>query len=80
MDFLQLTGKTIVVAGVANKRSVAWQIAKLLEEAGATVIYVVRSEARKESLAKLLADRTVLICDVERDQLPQQRSATWRLR
>ncbi|PQO42424.1 enoyl-ACP reductase [Blastopirellula marina] len=64
-DFLKLAGKTIVVTGVANRKSVAWHIAKTLEEAGATVIYVVRSEARKESTAKLLADRQVLVCDVE---------------
>ena len=34
MDFLQLESKTIVVFGVANKKSVAYQIAKTLEEAG----------------------------------------------
>lgn len=64
-DFLQLSGKTIVVFGVANKKSVAWFIAKTLEENGANVVYVVRSEARKESTAKLLADRPVYVCDVE---------------
>ncbi|PQO37941.1 enoyl-ACP reductase [Blastopirellula marina] len=67
-DFLKLSGKNIVVTGVANRKSVAWHIAKTLEEAGATVIYIVRSEARKESTAKLLADRQVLVCDVERQE------------
>ncbi len=67
-DFLKLAGKNIVVTGVANRKSVAWHIAKTLEEAGATVIYIVRSEARKESTAKLLADRQVLVCDVERQE------------
>ena len=65
MDFLQLTSKKIVVFGVANKKSVAWHIGKTLEEAGATVIYVVRSPQRVESLAKLMADREVHVCDVE---------------
>ncbi|MEL7498264.1 MAG: SDR family oxidoreductase [Planctomycetota bacterium] len=65
MDFLQLAGKTIVVFGVANKKSVAWHIGKTLEEAGATVVYVVRSLARKESLNKLMGDRPCFICDVE---------------
>ena len=69
-DFLRLSGKTIVVFGVANKKSVAWFIAKTLEENGAKVVYVVRSEARKESTAKLLADRPVYVCDVEfQDQI-----------
>ena len=38
-DFLNLTGKKFLVFGVANKKSVAWHIAKSLEEQGATVIY-----------------------------------------
>ncbi len=36
-DFLQLSGKTFVVFGVANRKSVAWLIAKSLEEQGAKV-------------------------------------------
>ncbi len=67
MDFLQLTGRTIVVFGVANKKSVAWHIGKTLEEVGANVVYVVRSPQRLESLAKLMQDRDVYVCDVEFD-------------
>lgn len=75
MDFLQLKDKTIVVFGVANKKSVAYHVAKTLEEVGARVIYVVRSEQRKESLNKLLADRQVFVCDVEfEDQIEALRS------
>lgn len=65
-DFLGLSGKTILVMGVANKKSVAYQIARTIELAGAHVIYSVRSESRKQSLAKLLNDRRVLVCDVEK--------------
>lgn len=64
-DFLSLAGKKILVMGVANKKSVAYRIATMLESAGAEVIYAVRSESRRESLAKLLAGRSVLVCDVE---------------
>jgi enoyl-[acyl-carrier protein] reductase I len=64
-DFLGLSDKTVLVMGVANKKSVAHRIAHLLEQSGATVIYSVRSEARKESLAKLLSDRRIIVCDVE---------------
>ena len=67
-DFLQLEAKTFVVFGVANRKSVAYHIARTLEEAGALVVYVVRSPARRESLAKLLVDREVLVCDVEDQQ------------
>ncbi|TWU41922.1 enoyl-ACP reductase FabI [Novipirellula artificiosorum] len=63
-DFLGLRGKTILVMGVANKKSVAYRIALVLRQAGAAVIYSVRSEARKESLEKLLKDQPVIVCDV----------------
>ncbi len=68
MDFLQLAGKRILVFGVANRKSVAFQTGKLLEQAGAEVIYVVRSEARKESLAKLLPHAPIYVCDVEHQE------------
>lgn len=66
-DFLQLSGKTFLVFGVANRKSVAWAIAKSLEEQGARVVYSVRSETRKQSLASLLAGKPVFICDVENE-------------
>jgi len=66
MSFLNLENKTILVFGVANKKSVAWHIGKTLAEAGADVLYSVRSEARRQSLAKLLGDSPVYVCDVER--------------
>lgn len=64
-DFLQLTGKTFLVFGVANRKSVAWFVAKSLEEQGAKVLYSVRSEARRKSLEAQLAGKPVFICDVE---------------
>lgn len=66
-DFLNLSGKTFLVQGVANKKSVAWLIAKSLEEQGARVLFAVRSEARKKSLETLLAGRAVFLCDVEQE-------------
>lgn len=66
-DFLQLSGKTFVVFGVANRKSVAWFIAKTLEEQGARVVYSVRSEVRKKSLETLLAGKPVFVCDVEHE-------------
>lgn len=68
MDFLALAGRTILVMGVANKKSVAFRIATLLEDAGAEVIYTVRSEQRRQSLEKLLQGKRVLICDVADQQ------------
>ncbi len=65
MDFLQLAGKTILVFGVANRKSVAYHIGQLLAEAGANVLYSVRSPERQASVQKLVGDAPVYICDVE---------------
>ena len=65
MDFLGLTGKTIVVFGLANKKSVACAIGRILVEAGARVIHVVRSQQRAETAAKLFPESPVFCCDVE---------------
>ena len=67
MDFLELAGKSILVFGVANRKSVAFHVGRVLEEAGAKVVYVVRSEERRESVGKLLrAGAEIHVCDVER--------------
>ncbi len=68
MDFLKLTDKKIVVFGMANRKSVACAIAKVLQEAGAEVIHVVRSDARKETAEKLFPDTKVFVCDVENEK------------
>lgn len=66
-DFLQLAGKTILVFGVANRKSVAFAITRTLEECGATIIHVVRSAEIRDSIRKLVGESQVLICDVERE-------------
>lgn len=68
IDFLKITNSDFLVFGVANKKSVAWHIAKTLTEAGARVVYVVRSEARKQSVQKLVGDAPVYVCDVEQEE------------
>ena len=65
MDTMQLAGKTILVCGVANRRSVAYHTGQFLQQAGADVIYSVRSEERRESVRDLLGAAPVLVCDVE---------------
>jgi enoyl-[acyl-carrier protein] reductase I len=69
MDFLQLSGKTILVLGLANRKSVAWHAGALLREAGARVLWSVRSEERRAAVSKLLGpDEPVFVCDVERQE------------
>ena len=67
MSFLELEGNKIVVFGLANKKSVACVIAKVLVQEGAEVIHVVRSEQRAETAKKLFPDSQVFICDVEEE-------------
>ena len=80
MDFLQLSGKTILVLGLANRKSVAWHAGSLLREAGARVLWSVRSEERRASVSKLLGpDEPIFVCDVERqDEIDRLRDEVAR--
>ncbi|MDQ0217503.1 enoyl-[acyl-carrier-protein] reductase FabI [Peribacillus cavernae] len=68
---LSLDGKTYVVMGVANKRSIAWGIARSLHAAGAKLIFTYagdRLEKNVKELAESLgASSPVLPCDVTND-------------
>lgn len=68
MDFLGLQGRRIVVLGVANKKSVAYFVGRTLQEAGTEVVYVVRSDKRREEVSKLFPGSSILVCDVERQE------------
>jgi enoyl-[acyl-carrier protein] reductase I len=79
MDFLSLAGKTILVFGLANRKSVAWHVGRVLTEAGADVLYSVRSPQRRESVQKLVGDRPVYVCDVaEQSQIGRLRDEVAR--
>ncbi len=73
-DFLNIAGKRFLVFGVANRKSVAFHIGRVLTEEGAIVVYVVRSPERKASVQKLLGDVPIYVCDVEHeDQITRLR-------
>jgi enoyl-[acyl-carrier protein] reductase I len=65
-DWLGLAGKTVLVCGASNKKSVAWHVGTRLQEAGAEVVWSVHTAARKAELAARLTGR-VLVCDVTKD-------------
>jgi len=67
MSFLKLSGKKIVVFGLANRKSVACATAKVLESAGAEIIHVVRTEERQKTARKLFPNSQVFVCDVEEE-------------
>jgi len=66
-----LAGKVGVVFGVANKRSIAWHIAKAWKQAGATLLFNYQGERLKENVEELVsefgADTFLLPCDVAND-------------
>jgi enoyl-[acyl-carrier protein] reductase I len=66
-----LEGKVGVVFGVANKRSIAWAIAKAWHAAGAKLIFNFQGERLKENVEDLVAefgaDTPLFPCDVTSD-------------
>jgi enoyl-[acyl-carrier protein] reductase I len=65
MDWLGLEGRTVLVTGLKNKKSVAWHVGRRLAEVGATVIWSVHTEERAAEVRKLCPDDEILVCDVE---------------
>ncbi len=68
MSFLQIEGKTFLVVGVANRKSVAWHIADGLRREGAKVVLAVKDAAAAGSVAKLFPDADIFPCDVTREE------------
>ncbi|MEO1338039.1 MAG: enoyl-ACP reductase, partial [Myxococcota bacterium] len=60
-DFLGLEGKTFVVFGVANKKSVGFHAGRVLADNGANVVYVVHTDARRDALKKRLPDSPIFV-------------------
>jgi enoyl-[acyl-carrier protein] reductase I len=67
-----LAGKTGVVFGVANKRSIAWAIAKAWAAAGARLIFNYQGERLKENVEELVGEFSegtpFFSCDVSSDE------------
>lgn len=67
-----LAGKIGLVFGVANKRSIAWAIAKAWAAAGAKLIFNYQGERLKENVEELVgefgADTPLWPCDVSSDE------------
>ncbi|MGI5832543.1 MAG: enoyl-ACP reductase FabI [Thermoguttaceae bacterium] len=68
MSFLRLNGKRILVFGVANRKSVAFAVTKMLVDEGAEPILVVKDEEIADRVAKLFPEHKIFCCDVESDE------------
>jgi enoyl-[acyl-carrier protein] reductase I len=67
---MQRTGKHGLIVGVANKRSIAWAIARAATAAGARVALTYQGQRLEENVRELaegLTDPLVLPCDVTDD-------------
>jgi enoyl-[acyl-carrier protein] reductase I len=63
-----LSGKKIVVMGVANKKSIAWGCTTAMKEQGAEIIYTYQNDRMKKSLIKLVGEDALTIeCDASSD-------------
>ncbi len=66
-----MAGKTGVIFGVANKRSIAWAIAQAWHNAGAKLIFNYQGERLKDNVEELAgtfgADTPIFPCDVSSD-------------
>jgi enoyl-[acyl-carrier protein] reductase I len=68
---IDLAGKTAVVFGLANKRSIAWGIAQKLHEAGATLAICYQNDRMRLEAEDLIAElpgATGFQCDVSSDE------------
>lgn len=70
---LSLKGKTFVVMGVANKRSIGWGIARSLDRAGARLIFTYNQERMYKNVKELADtlegnDFLILQCDITDDE------------
>ena len=67
-----LENKIGLVVGVANKRSIAWAIARAWRGAGARLIFTYQGERLKENVEELTAtfgtDTLLIPCDVTKDE------------
>jgi enoyl-[acyl-carrier protein] reductase I len=62
---INLTGKTYLISGVANKKSVASFCATQLIATGAKCIFTVQNEANYAQVKKLFPNCDAIICDIE---------------
>lgn len=69
---MMLAGKTGIVFGVANKRSIAWAIAQAWAKAGAKLAFTYQGERLKENVEELVgtfgSDTLLMPCDVTKDE------------
>lgn len=70
-SFLDFSGRTALVAGVLDEHSIAWPIAKYLNDGGARVALSIQRKAVRRLMGNILGqlnDPLVVECDVSKDE------------
>ncbi len=66
-----MDGKVAVIMGVANKRSIAWGITKVLSDAGAKIVLSYQNDRMGDAVKKLIGDLPETpymdVCDVTKE-------------
>jgi len=63
-----LSGKTYLITGVSNRKSVAYHVARQIEELGGDLIFTVQSTEHEARVGKLFNNRKIYQLDVLNDQ------------
>lgn len=77
MDFLQIKDKSFLITGVSNRKSVAYHVAKCLQEFGAKLYFTVQSEEHLARVEKLFPDYDIFLLDVENEEAIQNLGQTF---
>ncbi len=68
MSLYNFEGKKFLITGVANKKSVAYYVAKNLIELKSELYFTVLNEEIKEKVSKLFPESKIFILDVENEE------------
>lgn len=69
-----LEGKTYVIMGIANKRSIGFGVAKVLDELGANLVFTYRKERSKDQLVKLFEELKIKMDNIFMSVMFKRRS------
>ena len=65
-----LEGKKVLIAGIANHRSIGWAIAQAFAREGAQLVFTYQERMEKfvKELAEKIPNTTTILCDVQSDE------------
>lgn len=68
MSFLKIEGKTFLITGLNNKKSVAYFVAQTLEDQGANLYFSVQNEKQLQFCNEIFSKSPAFICDLNKSE------------